>query len=216
MESFEHETKQLKEQITNLLLELDPYGIMDELKENEEPCDSVMHYLDVLSMENQGGIVKLLIDVTRDYPDEKISHEAYDLLMKIKDSASSEFFRSKGDLLDLLPKELEEEIPPLFSTEDVPFSEKTVSAILHHPLTDWSWLVTEYDPKSKEAFGFVKGFEEEWGSFFIPELEQICVYREEEFTPQKFSNLDLQNDMYSRSSKRIVEVALSMEHEYEL
>ena len=44
-----------------------------------------------------------------------------------------------------------------------------------HPLSSWSWYLTEYDPDERLAFGLVAGFETEIGYFSIEELESLEV-----------------------------------------
>jgi hypothetical protein len=41
------------------------------------------------------------------------------------------------------------------------------------PWTNWTWYATEYDPESREFFGFVVGLESELGYFSLDELERI-------------------------------------------
>lgn len=72
---------------------------------------------------------------------------------------------------ELMPKELAETVPPLYATEreDDPIARVKLFSCFN----GWTWLVTEYNPDSGEAFGFVKGFEEEWGYFSIREMEEV-------------------------------------------
>jgi hypothetical protein len=44
---------------------------------------------------------------------------------------------------------------------------------LFDPTGSWTWFVSEYDPKTHECFGLVKGFEEELGYFNMDELIEI-------------------------------------------
>ena len=43
------------------------------------------------------------------------------------------------------------------------------------PWSDWTWFVTEGGPRDDDFifFGYVIGFEEEWGYFSLSELESI-------------------------------------------
>lgn len=61
-------------------------------------------------------------------------------------------------------------------------------------LNSWDWWMTEYDPKTREAFGLVRGFADEWGYFFIAEIEELnrekglnVVARESCFEPKPMS-----------------------------
>lgn len=40
-------------------------------------------------------------------------------------------------------------------------------------MTGWDWYLTEFDPRTGEAFGLVRGFETEWGYFSIREMERV-------------------------------------------
>jgi len=44
-----------------------------------------------------------------------------------------------------------------------------------HPLSSWSWYLTEYDPDERLAFGLVAGLETEIGYFSVEELESLEV-----------------------------------------
>jgi hypothetical protein len=37
----------------------------------------------------------------------------------------------------------------------------------------WRWYATEYDPETKLFFGYVCGWEHEWGSFSLEEFENV-------------------------------------------
>lgn len=54
--------------------------------------------------------------------------------------------------------------------------------------------MTEYDPETREAFGLVRGFAEEWGYFSIAEMESVneaqgfeVIERETAFEPKPVS-----------------------------
>ena len=44
---------------------------------------------------------------------------------------------------------------------------------VYESFTGWLWLATEYNRKDKTYFGFVIGFEPEWGEFSKEELESM-------------------------------------------
>jgi hypothetical protein len=98
--------------------------------------------------------------------------------------------------MQLLPDELRAAIPKLYSQEKVSMQEKTVHAKFFFPAADWTWFVTEGEQEGDDFvfFGFVKGFEEEWGYFTLNELEHInirhlTVERDLHFKPGKFSDV---------------------------
>lgn len=50
-----------------------------------------------------------------------------------------------------------------------------VIAKFFHPLSNWTWYATEYDPQERLFFGIVRGFETEWGYFSLDDLEQLVM-----------------------------------------
>ena len=95
----------------------------------------------------------------------------------------------------LMTEELAEGLPPLYATE----GEGDLVALVHYfsCLNGWDWYLTEYDPETGEAFGFVRGFETEWGYFSLREMEELnhsrglnVVERDEHFEPTRVSALE--------------------------
>jgi len=74
--------------------------------------------------------------------------------------------------MQLLPQEIADRLPPLYSQE-----EQGDSAIAHvkffTPWTNWTWYASEYDPADRIFFGVVVGHERELGNFSLDELEAI-------------------------------------------
>jgi hypothetical protein len=62
------------------------------------------------------------------------------------------------------------DLPPLYATEQVPGDDKLVYIWLKDPKRGWNWFGVEYDPKERIFFGYVQGFENEWGYFSLDEL----------------------------------------------
>ncbi len=88
----------------------------------------------------------------------------------------------------LLSKELKERLPKLREQEGV------VDPIIHakfmFPASGWVWYVTEGQPEHDDftIFGYVIGFEAEWGYFTLRELKEVNIHdlvieREESFEP---------------------------------
>ncbi len=71
--------------------------------------------------------------------------------------------------MQLLPDELREQIPKLYSQEKVKTQDKMVYAKYFFPAADWTWFVTEGEQEDSDFvfLGFVIGFEEEWGYFTL-------------------------------------------------
>ena len=82
--------------------------------------------------------------------------------------------------MKLLPKEIREQLPPLYSQDG-----KGGKAVVHvkyfTPSSSWTWLATEGEPVVDESgkevdfkfFGLVFGHEREFGYFLLSELEEV-------------------------------------------
>jgi hypothetical protein len=75
--------------------------------------------------------------------------------------------------MELLPADLRASLPALYSQERSP--DPTVHIKFFTPDSDWTWFVTEGEPQDDDFlfFGYVCGFEEEWGYFVLSELASI-------------------------------------------
>ncbi len=109
--------------------------------------------------------------------------------------------------MQLLPDELRQQIPKLYSQEKVTTQEKTVYAKFFFPAADWTWFVTEGEQEGDDFvfFGFVVGFEEEWGYFTLNELQNINIQllkveRDLHFKPGKFADIMAQFRKERRAS----------------
>ena len=98
--------------------------------------------------------------------------------------------------MKLLTAELRAQIPPLYSQELLKLEEKTVYVKFFFPAGNWTWFVTEGQEVDGDfqMFGFVVGFEKEWGYFSLKELEGIninglTIERDLYFQPGKFSDI---------------------------
>lgn len=76
--------------------------------------------------------------------------------------------------MTLLPKEIEEKLPPLYSTENIATKDKIVKVKFFSPDSSLIWLGVEFDKKKKLFFGYVKSlYLGEWGYFSLEELEEV-------------------------------------------
>jgi hypothetical protein len=75
--------------------------------------------------------------------------------------------------MELLPKSLLKDVPPLYGTESVPLAEKVVRLKLFIPWSSWTFYVVECDPDGVTAWGVVRGFCDEIGYFNVPELAAV-------------------------------------------
>ena len=73
--------------------------------------------------------------------------------------------------MQLLTTELRTQLPKLYAQENV--EDPIVYAKFFTPDSSWTWYVTEGDEDDGDFrfFGYVVGFEKEWGYFVLSELE---------------------------------------------
>ena len=91
-------------------------------------------------------------------------------------------------------------LPPLDSTDSTPFAEKTIIARIFALRSAATWLIAEYDPEEKVAFGYADLFGQgssggaEWGYVSIEELESLKfmgiprVELDAHFSPRRFAD----------------------------
>ena len=98
--------------------------------------------------------------------------------------------------MKLLTKELEERFNQVGRQEEV--KDPLVITKFFNPTGAGTWYVTEYDPDSKNFFGYVSLFNDwsdEWGYFSLDELESLRgpfglgIERDLYFTPKRFSQI---------------------------
>ena len=100
--------------------------------------------------------------------------------------------------MQLLPAELEAQMPQLYTTENVPLEEKVIVAKFFTPDSNWTWFAVE-GQRTKNGdflfFGLVHGFEKEWGYFTLGELQELhgpmglSVERDASFTGKKIKDI---------------------------
>ena len=74
--------------------------------------------------------------------------------------------------MKLLTEEIKKKLPPLGAT-DGQGDDAIVQVKFYTPWAGWTWYALEYDPETRVFFGLVDGFEKEYGSFSLDELESI-------------------------------------------
>ena len=82
--------------------------------------------------------------------------------------------------MKLLPKEIREKLPPLYS-QDGKGGKAVVYTKYFTPSSNWTWMATEGEPVLDESqneidykfFGLVFGLEREFGYFLLSELEEV-------------------------------------------
>lgn len=75
--------------------------------------------------------------------------------------------------MKLLTKAIESRLPALYSSERIPLNDKVLAVKFFDPTGGWTWYGVEYNPKTRVFFGYVVGFEPEWGQFSLDELESV-------------------------------------------
>jgi hypothetical protein len=74
--------------------------------------------------------------------------------------------------MELLPKEIADRLPPLYSQEEQ--GDNAIAQVkFFTPWTSWTWYASEFDPAEHLCFGVVVGHERELGYFSVDELEAI-------------------------------------------
>src|SRR5579863_8684043 len=97
--------------------------------------------------------------------------------------------------MELLPAALRESLPALYSQERNP--DPRVHLKFFTPDSNWTWFVTEGEQRDDDflLFGFVCGFEEEWGYFVLSELAsargqgRMPIERDLHFQPGPFTEV---------------------------
>ena len=109
----------------------------------------------------------------------------------------------------LMPADIRRQMPQLDSTEEVPTDEKILAVKFFSPYSDWTWYGVEFDGEDM-FFGYVEGFEKEWGYFSLDELAKTqlggmvpAVERDTSFRPTKFGDLNKADGFASTGSKRL-------------
>lgn len=75
--------------------------------------------------------------------------------------------------MKLLTAEIREKLPPLYSQENN--ADPTIWVKFFTPDSSWTWYATEGGVEGRDFlfFGYVVGFEPEWGYFALSELQSI-------------------------------------------
>ena len=101
--------------------------------------------------------------------------------------------------MQLLTDELRARLPALYAQENE--KDPMVHAKFFTPWSNWTWFVTEGSQEDEDFifFGYVIGFEKEWGYFSLNELQSargpagLTIERDLHFTPKRKSELPEMN-----------------------
>ena len=102
--------------------------------------------------------------------------------------------RKRGTIIELLPKALREQLPPLYSQEAV--TDPLVICKFFTPDAQWTWYALEFDGDDV-FFGWVVGLEQELGYFLLSELTRargplgLPIERDVHFSPTRLSQVKL-------------------------
>jgi len=97
--------------------------------------------------------------------------------------------------MQLLTTELRAQLPTLYAQEGT--ADPMVYAKFFTPDSNWTWYVTEGQDEDGDFrfFGYVMGFEAEWGYFLLSELQsargpmRLPIERDLYFTARRFSTI---------------------------
>lgn len=84
---------------------------------------------------------------------------------------------------------MEDEIPKLYGTEDIPAEKKIIHQKWKIPRIGFYWLIAELDPKENLAFGYANLNDDlfaEWGYISLDELEQNSASKCRDWRPCTF------------------------------
>src|SRR5579859_8135459 len=98
--------------------------------------------------------------------------------------------------MELLSAEARKTLPPLYGQEKNP--DPLAYIKFFTPDSNWTWYVTEGSEQEGDFifFGYVIGFEKEWGYFSLSELESargplgLPIERDLHFTAKPFSEIE--------------------------
>jgi hypothetical protein len=101
--------------------------------------------------------------------------------------------------MKLLTDELRAQFPALYAQEKE--KDKIVYIKFFTPWSNWTWFVTEGSQEEDDFifFGYVIGFEKEWGYFSLNELQStkgpggLTIERDLHFTPKRKSEIPEMN-----------------------
>ena len=104
------------------------------------------------------------------------------------------FQGKRGTAIELLPKVLREQLPPLYSQEAV--ADPLVICKFFTPDAQWTWYALEFDGDDV-FFGLVVGLEQELGYFLLSELTRargplgLPIERDVHFSATRLSQVKL-------------------------
>tara|TARA_R100000995_G_scaffold27458_1_gene11973 strand:+ start:3940 stop:4242 length:303 start_codon:yes stop_codon:yes gene_type:complete len=97
--------------------------------------------------------------------------------------------------MKLLTKKILKKLPKFYETEEVALADKKLIVKFFDPCGFWTWYGVEYDSEQEVFFGYVEGYEKEWGYFSLAELKSVKtafglgIERDMYFKEIKFSEL---------------------------
>ena len=87
---------------------------------------------------------------------------------------------------------MDEDIPKLYETENIPFEEKVIYRRYRIKEIGFYWLIAELDKKSNIAFGYANLNNDafaEWGYISIEELHEVGARLDEDWKPCKYKDV---------------------------
>ena len=92
--------------------------------------------------------------------------------------------------MELLPGDLRNTLPKLYEQEGI--EDPFVHIKYFFPAGNWTWFVTEGEERDEDFlfFGYVIGFEREWGYFTLKQLKEINI-----------KHLTVERDLYFRQEE---------------
>ena len=77
--------------------------------------------------------------------------------------------------MKLLTKAILKQLPPLYANENTPAGDQIAVVKFFHPMSNYTFYATEYDPEQRLFFGLAVLLETELGYASLEELEDVRV-----------------------------------------
>ena len=91
-------------------------------------------------------------------------------------------------------------VPVLYSQENKEIDDILIHQVWVLPFVNFTWLISEYDPNDKIAFGFANLNDDqnaEWGYIHLPEIIEAGAFPLPGFSPMRFR--DIMNRIESKN-----------------
>jgi ribosomal protein L37AE/L43A len=172
----------------------------EESRQNERECEDCGQVRDLREMIQMPDGAWYCQPCAENIPDEEEKAdideeteqiEAIEKELHGKDHELESGWKKRG--MKLLTQADREKLPKLYGTEGVRAEDKVLRVKFFTPTSNWTWYAVEFDGDDT-FFGYVEGFEDEWGYFSLRELSDVKgpmgvgIERDKYWEPTKFGD----------------------------